>query len=301
VLPSETSDVPPAEPAKDYSEHSACVVIELPRELAWFVPAKIEDPSPAHVTVVYIAETQGRDTDLMATVMSVVLGFAPFDVEATGDVDYFHNDKAFGPIAYCPIESELDRLGLLNERLVEALTASGFNPSVYPQGYTPHATLACLPADVDVDTYTGPSPRGTWTASGVSVYFGDARHMDISFGGSPIHDALSEEAKEERIAEAFARYRETVNMGAAELREWAKSEWSKKASVSRGPIDRNLRLLETPREEWTLQHATSAMRTVSFVSRMKGAEQGEPVKIDGREGPSKRDISLKNWAFDPNK
>lgn len=112
---------------------------------------------------------------------------------------------------------------------------------------------------------------------------------------------LSEEAAEKRIAEAFRKYHATVNMGAAELREWAKSPWSKKASVSRAPIDRNLRLLETPREKWTLAHAASALRTVNFVSRMRGAEQGEPVKIKGREGPSRRDISLKNWAYDPSK
>ena len=113
--------------------------------------------------------------------------------------------------------------------------------------------------------------------------------------------ADTDDKNEERIAEAFKRYHETVNMGAAELRAWAKSPWSKKASLSDGPIDRNLTLLTTPRKDWTAKHAASAMRTVSFVSRMRGAEQGKPVKIDGREGPSKRDISLKNWAFDPGK
>lgn len=284
--------------AKDYSEHSACVVVELPYDLAWSVPYKAKDPSPPHVTVVYVPETQGRDTDLLAAVTAVAATFGAIDVEATGDVAYFHNDKAFGPIAYCPIES--DRLALLNERLVEALTAAGFNQSLHGGTYVPHATLAYLP--VDVDAYNGPSPRGTWTAKGVSVYFGDNHHTDISLDDASVRDAdLSEDAKEERIAEAFKRYHETVNMGAAELREWAATKWSKAASLGRAPVDRNLTLLETPREEWTLATAESAMRTVSFVSRMKGAEQGEPVKIDGREGPSKRDISLKNWAFDPSK
>lgn len=115
------------------------------------------------------------------------------------------------------------------------------------------------------------------------------------------HADLSDNAKEKRIAEAFRKYHATVNMGAAELREWAKTEWSRKASVDRSPIERNLRLLETPREDWTLAHAASALRTVNFVSRMRGNERGEPVKIGEREGPSKRDISLKNWAFDPAK
>lgn len=120
-------------------------------------------------------------------------------------------------------------------------------------------------------------------------------------GSVMLADARDADANEERIAEAFRKYHATVNMGAAELREWAETEWSKAASESRGPIDRNLRLLETPREQWTLAHAASALRTVNFVSRMRGNEQGEPVKINGREGPSRRDISLKNWAFDPHK
>jgi phage-related protein (TIGR01555 family) len=130
-----------------------------------------------------------------------------------------------------------------------------------------------------------------------------ARDVD-TFDAATWTDAvrnLPDDAKEERIAEAYKRYHETVNMGATELREWAATEWSKQASVDRSPIDRNLTLLETPHEQWTLAHASSALRTVNFVSRMRGNEQGEPVKVDGRTGPSKRDISLKNWAFDPNK
>jgi hypothetical protein len=43
----------------------------------------------------------------------------------------------------------------------------------------------------------------------------------------------------------------------------------------------------------------NAKRTISFVARMKNMEQGEPVS---EACPiSKRDISLKNWAYDPMK
>lgn len=106
----------------------------------------------------------------------------------------------------------------------------------------------------------------------------------------------SDDADEDRIAEAYKRYHEEVNMGPEKLRAWAKNPCSSKASLSREPINRNLRILETPREEWTLATARSAMRTVSFVSRMKGSEQGKPA---AKGCPSKRDISLRNWAFWP--
>jgi len=113
--------------------------------------------------------------------------------------------------------------------------------------------------------------------------------------------AARDDAAQDRIDEAFAKYHATVNMGEAELRAWAATEWSKKAGVDRSPIERNLRLLSKPKAKWTAADARAAMRTVSFVARMKGNARGEPVKIDGREGPSKRDISLKNWAFNPSK
>lgn len=103
---------------------------------------------------------------------------------------------------------------------------------------------------------------------------------------------------QERIDEVYAKYHDTVNMSASELEAWSKTECSKLASLDRRPIARNLALLRTAKDQWGAAEVAQANRTISFVSRMKGAEQGEPAK----EGcPSKRDISLKNWAYDPGK
>jgi hypothetical protein len=100
------------------------------------------------------------------------------------------------------------------------------------------------------------------------------------------------------VDEVYKKYKSTVNMSASELRRWADNPCSSKASLGRGPIKRNLELLETEKANWTAEHVTWANRTISFVSRMKGMEQGSPVS----EGcPSKRDISLKNWAYNPSK
>lgn len=106
------------------------------------------------------------------------------------------------------------------------------------------------------------------------------------------------ESKAENIDEVYAKYKEVTNMSYSELKTWAESECSKKASLDRSPIERNLRLLSKSKSEWTSKDISDANRTISFVSRMKGAEQGEPAS----EGcPSKRDISLKNWAYNPSK
>lgn len=102
----------------------------------------------------------------------------------------------------------------------------------------------------------------------------------------------------EIVDEVYAKYHDTVNMSYSELEAWSKTECSKLASLDRSPINRNLNLLSKKKSDWGANEVKSANRTISFVSRMKNMEQGEPVN---KTCPSKRDISLKNWAYNPNK
>ena len=100
------------------------------------------------------------------------------------------------------------------------------------------------------------------------------------------------------IDEVYAKYHGLVNMSYSELKAWSETDCSKKASLDRGPINRNLNLLSKKKADWGADEVKSANRTISFISRMKNMEQGEPVSKDC---PSKRDISLMNWAYNPNK
>jgi len=102
----------------------------------------------------------------------------------------------------------------------------------------------------------------------------------------------------EMVDEVYAKYHDTVNMSYSELEAWSKTECSKLASLDRSPVNRNLNLLSKKKSDWGANEVKSANRTISFVSRMKNMEQGKPVN---KECPSKRDISLKNWAYNPNK
>lgn len=123
---------------------------------------------------------------------------------------------------------------------------------------------------------------------------------DSFLGGGVESDdsTLHFKASQEDIDKRYKEYHATVNMSASELEAWSKTECSKLASLSRSPITRNLKLLRTKKADWGQSEYKSAGRTISFVSRMRGSERGKPV----REGcPSKRDISLKNWAYNPNK
>ena len=125
--------------------------------------------------------------------------------------------------------------------------------------------------------------QGKWT----SDYYRELAEME-----ERIHHNPSE------VGHWYERYHNAVNMTAAEMRRWSKDPCSQLASLDDGPVERNLHLLSTPRSSWGGKEVMWAKRTVSFVARMRGMRSGRPA---GPGCPSKRDISLKNWAFDPDK
>lgn len=107
----------------------------------------------------------------------------------------------------------------------------------------------------------------------------------------------------EELDAVFNKYKNTVNMSASELEAWSRTECSKKASLDRSPIARNIRLLSTKKSDWTQKDITDANKTISFISRMKANLGGSNIVKDsnGKECGTKAHISLKNWAYDNNK
>lgn len=102
-------------------------------------------------------------------------------------------------------------------------------------------------------------------------------------------------AEDDRLEDAWRKYQKAVNMTANELKKWSTTKASKKASLDRSPINRNLELLSTPKEKWTPKHISWALKTVGFVERMKEVQDGKEVAI----GLGKRSISLLNWGYNP--
>lgn len=101
-----------------------------------------------------------------------------------------------------------------------------------------------------------------------------------------------------QIHNIYKKYNDTTNMSFSELLKWGNNPCSKKASVDRQPIKRNLLLLGTPKKGWTKWHANEAKKMLSFEARHSKGKTGKEVKGCGI---SKRTISRKNWAVDPNK
>lgn len=111
-----------------------------------------------------------------------------------------------------------------------------------------------------------------------------------------------EQAITEEIALRYDDYMSAVNMTYSELKAWAETECSTLASLDRSPIERNLELLSTNKEEWTNKHFEWAGKTIAFINRMRENTAGDLLTdSNGNDCGSKRTISLKNWAYDPNK
>lgn len=106
----------------------------------------------------------------------------------------------------------------------------------------------------------------------------------------------------EEIAMRYDDYMSAVNMTYSELKAWAETECSTLASLDRSPIERNLELLSTNKDEWTNKHFEWAGKTIAFINRMRENTAGDLLTdSNGNDCGSKRTISLKNWAYDPNK
>jgi hypothetical protein len=101
-----------------------------------------------------------------------------------------------------------------------------------------------------------------------------------------------------RIKNIYKRYKDSTNMSYDELKKWKKNPCSKKASIGDTAINRNLNLLSKPSKKWDSRDAKEALKTISFNARMSKVKAGKKVKDCNL---SKRTISLKNWALDPNK
>ena len=109
-------------------------------------------------------------------------------------------------------------------------------------------------------------------------------------------------ATQEEIEARYDDYMSAVNMTYSELKVWSETECSQLASLDRGPINRNLELLQTNKADWNDSHYEDAGKTIAFINRMRENSAGDILEdSNGNVCGSKRTISLLNWAYDPNK
>ena len=97
------------------------------------------------------------------------------------------------------------------------------------------------------------------------------------------------------IKQTYDKYKSMINMTYTELLIWSKNPMSKKASLDRRPINRNLLLLKKPLKDWNMKNVKAANKTISYLSRAKKIKSSN--FIPGTK-LTFNDIALRNWAFD---
>jgi hypothetical protein len=104
--------------------------------------------------------------------------------------------------------------------------------------------------------------------------------------------------EKDKVDTVFEDFQDSTNMTLGQLKQWKDDPRSRKASLSREPIEDVIRLKETPRSEWSdeddgFNEVEEAQEVNSFVARMSEVDDGETV---AEPDLSKQDISLMNWG-----
>lgn len=163
-----------------------------------------------------------------------------------------------------------------------------------------------LPEEHPKYNETGDSEENALTTADVIVSEVFGQHDPMGSGEYETAQEIVEKAvmaelevDQDELDDVYSEWSDSVNMSAGELREWSAHPCSREASLA--PVEvmkRNLELLETAKSDWDEGHIEDAKRTISFIARMRGTDTSDK---DGgpHDCPSKRDISLLNWAYNP--
>ena len=121
-------------------------------------------------------------------------------------------------------------------------------------------------------------------------------------------EANDVDRSEDEKAEIREKFPRLVNMTPSQMREWGESDFAGQnrksgdaaASASEALSD-VIRLKEKQMGDWTERDYDDAVEAIAFIERMGQGAQGDPLVIEGREGPSARDASLRDWGHDPSR
>ena len=108
---------------------------------------------------------------------------------------------------------------------------------------------------------------------------------------------------EEEMAQIREEFPGLITMTPSQMRDWSESPYAGEnrkegdsRESARDALRRVIALKEKPMADWTEGDYDDAVKAIAFVKRMSEVEQGDPIVIEGREGPSERDASLRDWG-----
>lgn len=98
--------------------------------------------------------------------------------------------------------------------------------------------------------------------------------------------------------EIYRVYNRETNMAFSELIKWKKNPLSRKASLSRKPINLAIRLKYKRKKDWKLRDYRGAIKAIRYLRRAKHIKSRN--YIPGTK-LTYNDAALRNWGYDPKK
>jgi len=181
---------------------SVGLFLPLPEELAREYPSLgDEDPSPPHVTLLFIGNVPEARQEALLTVLRNTLATEPAPIQAwTNGVDHFTHPDKNREVFYTPIRFSRD-VGEIRDHLRSELIDAGFEVAhSFPLAFFPHTTLAY--SDGTDNVYHGDPPNGAWEFNTVQVWglpdqvhtlpFGSFGPLGTSVPGDVLYEAWGE-------------------------------------------------------------------------------------------------------------
>ncbi len=159
--------------AKEKTLHGMGVFLKLPTELAKEYPELETDPSPPHITVLYIGDIDAsRKDEVVETIQKICKTYQSMEVWV-GGLAYFTNQKG-EEIAHSMVEAK--GLAAISKDIWDAVMRLGVKVEHSFPDYTPHVTLQYG----DKRDYDGPTPEGNFKLKELEIWLADAEKIGVA-------------------------------------------------------------------------------------------------------------------------
>lgn len=129
------------------------------------------------------------------------------------------------------------------------------------------------------------------------IYAAETLEMFLTYSFSKIQweGFLQERFGPNKLDETYEQYHKAVNMTYDQLQKWSENECSKKASLTREPIIRNLRLLQKEKKGWTQEDIRDAQKTIAYLSRARFVKSKKPISDECKM--NRNQAAMANWGY----
>lgn len=153
------------------TQHHVGIFVKLPENLASKFKRKQEDPSPPHITTLYLGDQSPADEDsVIAAAYEIAKKTEPFNIKI-GGVGYFEHADDKETIAYIKVQSE--GLRKLRTALSREMKKHGVKWEDKWGTFNPHVTLDYLDFG---DEWEGKTPSGSWICKELEIWGFDKKH-----------------------------------------------------------------------------------------------------------------------------